>query len=316
MSIETTAGENLWVQKYRPLRVADTILPPEIKTKLQAFVDSGNIPNLLLAGSAGTGKTTAALAMCNELDVDSLLINASKDNGIDVLRTKIFNFASSVSLSGGRKIVILDEADYLSPSAQPALRGLIEEVSKNCGFILTCNFKNRLIEPIHSRFGYISFSMSKDQSITLQAEFFKRVMQILKNESVKANPKVVATIIQKYFPDFRRILNELQLASASGDIDESSLINPADESVDHLFKILKAKDFTQMRKWCADNSDIGATEIFRKLFDHAVDHVESQSLPEFIVQLGEYQYKHAFVADPEINMAAFLTTIMIEVDFK
>lgn len=316
MNIETVDNEQLWVQRYRPSSVADTILPVATKTTLQAFVDQGNIPNLLLAGPPGTGKTTAALAMCNELDVDSIIINASLESGIDTLRSKIFNYATTVSLQGGRKYVILDEADYLSAAAQPALRGLVEDVSSNCGFIMTCNFKNRLITPLHSRFSYVSFNMSKEDTMDMQAQFFKRVMQILKQEEVKANPKVVVTIIKKHFPDFRRILNELQLASASGTIDESALINPVEESVEMLFKILKAKDFNAMRKWCADSADIGATEIFRKLYDKAVDNIKQESLPEFIVQLGEYQYKHAHVADPEINMAAFLTTVMIETECK
>lgn len=316
MNIDVFENEKLWVQKYRPKRVADTILPEEIKEKLQSFVDEGTIPNLLLAGPPGTGKTTAALAMCNEIGADYLLINASLENGIDVLRTKIFNFASTVSLSGGRKYVILDEADFLSPAAQPALRGLVEDVSKNCGMILTCNFKNKLIAPLHSRFSYISFQLNKDQKIGMQAEFFKRISQILKMENVKSNPKVVAGVINRHFPDFRRILNELQLAGANGEIDESALLGSTDETVENLFKILKAKDFKSMRKWVADNSDIGAAEIFRKLYDKAVDYVEPQSLPEFIVQLGEYQYKHSHVADPEINMAAFLTVVMLEVEMK
>lgn len=316
MTIDAIDNEKLWSQRYRPQTIADAILPNATKENLQSFVDAGTIPNLLLHGPAGTGKTTAAMAMCNEIDADFILINASLENGIDTLRTKIFSYATTMSLTGGHKYVILDEADNLSTSAQPALRGLIEEVSSNCGVIMTCNFKNRLIEPLHSRFASVYFNISKQDATDMSTMFMKRVIEILKRENVQYNMKVVASLIKKHFPDFRKVLNELQFAAASGTIDESALLNPIDDSVESLFKILKDKKFHEMRKWVADNADIGATEVFRKMYDVAVDRVKEDSLPDFILQLGEAQFKHAHVADPEINMAAFLTMVMIECEMK
>ena len=316
MSIDSIDNETLWAQKYRPQRIADTILPSTLKATLQSIVDKGTIPNLMFYGPAGTGKTTAAMAMCEEIEADYIVINASLENGIDVLRGKIMSFASTVSLMGGRKYIILDEADYLTQNAQPALRGLIEHVSSNCGFILTCNYKAKLIDPLQKRFEDVVFGMTENESKEMTAQFLKRVVEILKVEKVEANPKVVVSIIKSLFPNFRSILNKLQFAASTGKIDETALVNKIDESIDNLFAILKAKKFAEMRQWAADNADIGSAEIFRKMYDKSIDFVVEQSLPEFIIQLGEYQYKHAFVADPEINMVAFLTTIMIECEMK
>jgi len=309
--------EYLWAQRYRPQVVADTILPENTKNIFQRFVDDKNIPNLLLSGSPGTGKTTAAIAMLDQLDCDYIKINGSLSGGIDTLRVEISNFASAVSFSGGRKYVIIDEADYLTINTQTALRGFIEDYSKNCGFIFTCNFKNRIIEPLRgSRFSVVDFAIEKSERPKLAAQFFKRVMSILKNENIEADPQVVAKIIEKYFPDFRRVLNELQKYAAVGTIDEGILSSKKTESLDEVFSLLKDKKFTEMRKWVADNSDQDANELFRKFYDESLDRIELKSIPGFVIELADYQYKHAFVADPEINLMAFLTSIMVECSFK
>lgn len=317
MALDMKTGELLWVQKYRPQKVADAILPENTKKIFQKFVDDRNIPNLLLSGSPGTGKTTAAIAMLTELECDFITINGSLNGGIDTLRYEIQNFASAVSFSGGRKYVIIDEADYLNAnSIQPALRSFMEEYSRNCGFIFTCNFKNRIIEPLRSRFSEVDFNIDKSEKPKLAAQFFKRTLAILKNENIESDPKVVAKVIEKHFPDFRRVLNELQKYSASGKIDEGIFINLKQESLDTLFDHLKTKNFNEMRKWVAENSDQDATELFRRIYDMASDRVELKSLPGFIVTLADYMYKHAFVADPEINITAFLTEVMIESTYK
>jgi DNA polymerase III delta prime subunit len=316
-NIDSKETEYLWAQKYRPQKVADTILPEKTKNIFQKFVDDKNVPNLLLAGSPGTGKTTAALAMLDQLGCDYIKINGSLNGGIDTLRTEISNFASAVSFSGGRKYVIIDEADYLTVNTQTALRGFIEDYSKNCGFIFTCNFKNRIIEPLRgSRFSVVDFVIEKSERPKLAAQFFKRVMTILKNENVEADPQVVAKVIERHFPDFRRVLNELQKFAAVGSIDEGILSSKKTESLDELFGFLKEKKFTEMRKWVADNSDQDANELFRKIYDESTDRIELKSMPGFVVTLADYMYKHAFVADPEINLVAFLTEIMIETSFK
>jgi len=316
-NIDFKENEYLWAQKYRPQVVADTILPEKTKNIFQKFVDDRNVPNLLLAGSPGTGKTTAAIAMLDQLGCDYIKINGSLSGGIDTLRTDISNFASAVSFSGGRKYVIIDEADFLTINTQTALRGFIEDYSKNCGFIFTCNFKNRIIEPLRgSRFSVVDFAIEKSERPKLAAQFFKRVMSILKNEGITAEPQVVAKIIEKYFPDFRRVLNELQKYSAVGSIDEGILSAKKTESLDELFGFLKEKKFTEMRKWVSDNSDQDANELFRKIYDESLDRIELKSMPGFVVTLADYQYKHAFVADPEINMVAFLTELMVETSFK
>lgn len=316
-TIESKVGEFLWAQKYRPQKVADTILPEKTKRIFQKFVDDNNVPNLLLSGPPGTGKTTAALAMLDELGCDYIKINGSLNGGIDTLRTEISNFASSVSFTGGRKYVIIDEADYLTINTQTALRGFIEDYSKNCGFIFTCNFINRIIEPLRdSRFSVVNFAIEKAERPKLAAQFFKRVIGILKQEDIESDPAIIAKVIEKYFPDFRRILNELQKYAAVGKIDEGIFANTRGESLDELFQFLKEKKFTEMRKWVADNSDQDANELFRKIYDIASDKIELKSMPGFVVVLADYMYKNAFVADPEINLVAFLTEIMIETSFK
>ena len=316
MSLDVKTDELLWVQKYRPQKVADTILPELTKKSFQKFIDDNNVPNLLLAGSPGTGKTTAAKAMLEELGCDYIIINAALNRGIDTVRSEISTFASAISLAGGRKYIILDEADYLTPDAQASMRNLIETFSKNCGFIFTCNFKNRIIAPLRSRLSEVDFSIEKTEKPKLAAQFFKRVLAILKNENVDFDQKVVAKVIERYFPDFRRILNELQKYAGNGRIDEGIFADFKQESIDELFALLKEKNFTSMRKWCADNSDQDANEIFRKIYDTATDKIELKSMPNFVIELADYMYKSAFVADQEINLVAFLTSIMMETSFR
>lgn len=310
------ANEMLWSQKYRPQKVSETILPEKTKKAFQKFVDDGQIPNLLLAGSPGTGKTTAAVAMLKELDCDYILINGSLNGGIDTLRYEITNFASSVSLVGGRKYVIIDEADYLTPATQAALRSFSEEFSKNCGFIFTCNFKERIIAPLHSRFSLVDFGISKDEKPKIAMQFFKRVQTILKDEGVDYDQKVLAKVIEKHFPDFRRVLNELQNYAASGKIDEGIFVNFRQESINKLFEFLQEKNFTEMRKWVAANTDQNMGDLYTKLYSTGLEKVPMSDIAEFVVALGKYQYQNAFVADQELNMVACLTEIMASCDFK
>jgi DNA polymerase III delta prime subunit len=307
----------LWVEKYRPKTVVDTILPDQTKTMFQTFVDQENVPNLILSGSAGVGKTTIARAMLSELDCDYIIINGSMNGNIDTLRNQIQQFASSVSLQGGRKYVILDEADYLNPnSTQPALRNFMEEYSKNCGFILTCNFKNRIIEPLHSRCKPIEFKLTKDDKVQCAAQMFKRACNILQQENVEFDRAVVAEVVKKHFPDNRRILNELQSYSATGRIDSGILSNLQEMTITNLVSSLKDKDFTSVRKWVAENSDGDTTSLFRDLYDKAVDYLKAGSIPQLVLILADYQYKDAFVADHEINITACLTEIMANCEFK
>jgi len=309
--------EFLWSQKYRPNKIRDTILSDELKKTFQQFVDQDNIPNLLLTGSAGVGKTTVAKAMCDELGADYIVINSSMNGNIDTLRTEIMRFASSISFAGGRKYVILDEADYLNPqSTQPALRNFMEEFSKNCGFILTCNFKNRIIEPLHSRCTVIDFKIKGQDKTRLAAQFYKRLCNILTSEEVTFDNKVVAELVNLYFPDWRRIINECQRYSATGAIDSGILANFNQESFKQLLTHMKAKDYKSVRKWVGENSDMDATQFFRAFYDAAWGQVSENSVPGVVITLGEYQYKHSFVADPEINIMAFLTAIMFEVSWK
>jgi DNA polymerase III delta prime subunit len=254
--------------------------------------------------------------MLEELGCDYIIINAALNRGIDTVRSEISTFASAISLAGGRKYIILDEADYLTPDAQASMRNLIETFSKNCGFIFTCNFKNRIIAPLRSRLSEVDFSIEKTEKPKLAAQFFKRVLAILKNENVDFDQKVVAKVIERYFPDFRRILNELQKYAGNGRIDEGIFADFKQESIDELFALLKEKNFTSMRKWCADNSDQDANEIFRKIYDTATDKIELKSMPVLIIELADYMYKSAFVADQEINLVAFLTSVMMECSFK
>jgi DNA polymerase III delta prime subunit len=309
--------EFLWVEKYRPQKIDDCILSLDLKRVFTNIISKGELQNMMFTGTAGTGKTTVARALCNELDLDYIVINGSEESGIDTLRNKIKQFASSVSLSGGYKVVILDEADYLNPqSTQPALRGFIEEFSANCRFILTCNFKNRVIEPLHSRCSVIEFAMPKKERDSLAGQFMQRVQQILAAESINSDPAVLAELIIKYFPDFRRTLNELQRYSNFGKIDSGILVNVSDVSFDSLMNALKVKDFKKMRQWVADNIDTEPAAMFRKLYDNMNDFVEPQSIPQLVLILADYQYKNSFVADHELNMVACLTEVMAGVKFK
>jgi len=308
------SNDFLWVEKYRPKNIKETILPDHLKTIFEKIVETGDMPNMLFSGTAGTGKTTVARVLCNQLNLDYIIINASEDGNIDTLRGKIKQFASSVSLQGGVKVVILDEADYLNPqSTQPALRGFIEEFANNCRFILTCNFKNRIIEPLHSRCGVYEFNTSKKDLASLCAQFLKRSQKILEDEGVHHDQQVIANIIMKFAPDWRRILNELQRYSSGGSIMEVPIKS---NSYIELFKLLKDKDFKSMRQWVSNNIDVDASAIFRGLYDNAMDNLKPESLPQLILILADYQYKHAFVADHELNVVACLTEIMANVEFK
>lgn len=314
--IKKDENQFLWVESYRPKKVEECILPESIKSVFQEYVNNKNIPNLLLTGGPGVGKTTIAKAMCNEIDCDFMMINGSDERGIDVLRTKIKQYASSMSLSGGRKVVIIDEADYLTPEAQAAMRNAIEEFASNCSFIFTCNYKARLIDAIHSRCSVIEFKIKNGNKIKMAAAFMKRAQDILKAEKIKYDANVVAQIIQKHFPDYRRVLNELQRYATKGEIDSGVLNQVADTNLKDLISFLKAKDFTSMRKWVAGNTDADHNKIFRLIYDGLYDSMQSESIPQAVLILGEYQYKAAFVADQEINMVACLTTIMMECTFK
>ena len=307
----------LWVEKYRPKKIADTILPTDLKQTFTEFVNQKEVPNLILAGGPGVGKTTVAKAMLEELGCSYIVINGSMNGNIDTLRNEIKNFASTRSFKGGRKYVILDEADYLNPqSTQPALRNFMEEYSANCGFILTCNFLNRIIAPLHSRCSVIQFKIAASDKPKLAAQFMKRVEMILKTEKVEYDQKVVAELILKHFPDWRRVLNELQRYSATGKIDTGLLANISDVSMKKLMQAIKDKDFSTARKWVVDNLDNDPAVLYRNFFDHAVEYFTPQSVPQLVVLLGEYQYKSAFVADQEINMVAFLTEVMASCEAK
>ena len=307
----------LWVEKYRPKVVADTILPESLKLTFQKIVNGGELPNMLFTGTAGLGKTTIARALCNELGCDFILINGSEEGNIDTLRTKIKQFASSVSLQGGYKVVILDEADYLNPqSTQPALRGFIEEFSNNCRFILTCNFKNRIIEPLHSRCGVYEFNTSKKSMIELCESFMARCKTILDNEKIEYDDKPLAELIMKFAPDWRRVLNELQRYSINGRIDSGVVANLQDKNFDDLFSHLKNKNFKSMRSWVVNNIDTDASAIFRAIYDRMMDKVAPQSIPQLVLLLADYQYKNAFVADHELNVVACLTEVMSDVQFN
>ena len=308
----------LWVEKYRPKTIDDTVLPCDLKAVFQQFVDQKNIPNLILSGSAGVGKTTVARAMLEQLSCDYIVINGSMNGNIDTLRNEILNFASSVSLSGGRKYVILDEADYLNAnSTQPALRNFMEEFSRNCGFILTCNFKNRIIEPLHSRCSVIDFKIPKSATAKLAAQFFKRVTGILENEGIEYDKAVVAEIINKYFPDWRRVLNELQRYSATGRIDSGILANLQEASIKQLVGLLKDKNYTDIRKWAKNNLDTDVNDLFTQFYEFSADGMKDTiNSAQLVLHLAKYQYQNAFVANPEINFLAFLVEVMKDCEFK
>lgn len=308
--------EYLWVEKYRPQKIDECVLPAELKKTFNEMVQGGQLPNLLLAGSAGLGKTTVARALCAELNLDYILINGSEESGIDVLRNKIKQFASTVSLNGGYKVVILDEADYLNPqSTMPALRGFIEEFSNNCRFILTCNFKNKIIEPLHSRCSVIEFNTTKKSLASLAGDFMKRLMFILKTEGVKYHEQTLAELIIRYAPDWRRVLNECQRYSTSGEIPTAILVGMSDQSIAELARHLKAKDFKSMRSWVVNNSTLDSAVVFRKLYDSLYDVVAPSSIPSAVLILADYSYKSGFMADKELNMVACMTELMGNIEW-
>jgi DNA polymerase III delta prime subunit len=312
------SNQMLWVEKYRPHKIEDCILPESIKTTFQEYVNRKEIPNLLLTGSAGVGKTTIAKALCEEVGCDYIVINGSEETGVDNIRVKVKNYASSMSLAGGRKVIIIDEADYLSPNAQAALRGSIEEFAVNCSFIFTCNFKHKIMDAIHSRCSVVEFKLQNGQKAKMATQFFKRVEWLLAEEGVTYDKQVVAAVITKHFPDNRRVLNELQRYSSneSKTIDKGILAAVSDINITELVKALKVKDFGTARKWVTNNVDSDSATILRKIYDNMYDFLKPESIPPAVLVLAKYQYQAAFVADQEINLVACLTEFMIECEFK
>lgn len=305
----------VWMEKYRPQTIDECILPQNLKDTFNGFVKSGELPHMLFCGSAGTGKTTVAKALCRALDYDYILINASDDRNIDTLRTTVKQFASSVSFNGKRKVIILDEADYLNPqSFQPALRGVMEEFSKNCSFILTCNFRNKIIEPLQSRCSVKEFRATKAEKKVLMECCFKRIVKILDSESIKYDGKALAAIVVKYFPDLRRLLNELQSFSKEhGCIDEGILTFAGDLNVSKLYKSLKEKDYVSVREWVVENCDNDPASIYRKIYDHLKQNMKPSSIPLAIVTIAKYM-NHT-VVDQEINLMACLIEIGMSCEF-
>ncbi len=308
----------LWVEEFRPKKVADCILPENIKEVFQGFVNDGQIPNLLLSGGAGVGKTTVTKAMCDEIGVDHLMINGSNEGrNIDTVRTLLQQYCSSVSMSGGRKVVIVDEADYMNAeSVQPALRRFIEEFSSNVSFIFTCNFRNRIISPLHSRCSVIEFVIPRSEKPKLAEQCLERVKGILTEKNVQFEEKVLVELIMKHFPDMRRVLNELQRYSAGGVIDAGILAQIGEVNLNELMKALKEKHFSEVRKWVTQNIDNDPVKIFRKIYDGVHEHLKDTSIPQAVLIIAEYQYKSAFVADQEINLVACLTEMMVDCEFK
>jgi DNA polymerase III delta prime subunit len=306
----------LWVEKYRPAKLQDIILPNSLKQSFQNMLNAGELQNMLFTGTAGLGKTTVAKALCHELDLDYIIINGSEEGNIDTLRGKIKQFASTVSLSGGKKVIILDEADYLNPqSTQPALRGFIEQFSSNCRFILTCNFKNRIIEPLHSRCGVYEFNTTKTDLAKLAQDFMNRMMYILDNEGITYSKSLIAQVIMKHVPDWRRVINEIQRLCINGRLDVNILNIGDSNQYNELLSHLKQKDFKKMRAWVVNNIDIDAAAIFRGIYDRMIDNVKPTSIPQLVLILADYQYKNAFVADHELNIVACMTEIMANVEF-
>ena len=307
----------LWVEKYRPSDIASCVLPDRIEQTFQDIVKAEQVPNMILTGGAGCGKTTVARALCREMELDMMFVNASDESGIDVLRTKIRNFASTVSLNGGNKIVILDEADYLNPSStQPALRGFMEEFAANCRFILTCNFKNRIIEPLHSRCCVVDFRIAPRERQMIASKFLKRGRDILTLEGVEFSDRVVAELIMRNFPDFRKTLNELQRYSSNGKIDAGVLAATGDIGMDVLVKALKTRNFNEIRRWVVENGDKDTTHVFRKIYDGLQESLTTDSIPQAVLVLADYQYKAAFAADQEINLTACLISLAADCAFK
>lgn len=308
----------LWVEKYRPQTIDDCVLPESLKKTFKEFVAQGELPTFLFTGTAGVGKTTVAKALCSEVGAEYIMINGSDEGrSIDTLRTTIKNFASTVSLTDAKKVIIIDEADYMNASSiQPALRSFIEEFSANCRFIFTCNYKNRIIEPLWSRCAVIEFKIPNEEKPKIASAFYRRIADILSFEQVEFDAKVVAELVTKHFPDYRRILNELQRYSVSGKIDTGILLNLSEESYNDLIKAMKAKDYPSVRKWVGKNTDVDTIELFRELYDSATERMEPSTIPDLVLILAEYQYKAAFVADHELNIMAALTEIMVQCKFK
>ena len=307
----------LWVEKYRPRTIEDCILPESIKKTLRDVVSQNKIPNMMFTGTSGIGKTTAARAICNETQADYLIINGSDEGRmIDTLRTKLTQFCSTISLSGSRKVVILDEADYMNAdSVQPAMRNFTERFADNCSFIFTCNYKNRIIEPIHSRCAVIDFSLKNGEKQIIAARFMKRVESILAAESIDYDKEVIAKLVLKHFPDFRRVLNELQRYSTSGEINSGVLANIKEMNLKELIDSLREKNFSKMRQWVVANVDNDPATVYRKIYDELYNVVDKGSIPQAVLTIAEYQYKSAFVADQEINLVACLVELMAECEF-
>jgi DNA polymerase III delta prime subunit len=309
------SNQFLWVEQYRPKKIDHCVLPKELKDYFKSLVEKGEVQNMLFCGSAGTGKTTVARALCEELECDYILINGSEESGIDVLRNKIRQFAATVSFSGGVKVVILDEADYLNPnSTQPALRGFIEEFATNCRFIFTCNYKNRIIPALHSRCAVIDFKIPNDEKPKLASDMFKRLQTVLNEEQIKFDAKALAKVVSKYFPDYRRTINELQRYAQCGFIDEGILVNISDENMSELVDSLKRKDWKSMRAWVVNNLDNEPQMLFRKIYDTLLPH--TNQVPQLVLTIADYQYKASFVSDQEINLVACLTEIMASIEIK
>jgi DNA polymerase III delta prime subunit len=311
--MSTSSTEFLWVEKYRPQVISDCVLPERLKATFTEIVQKGQLHNLILSAGPGTGKTTIAKALCKELGCDWIIVNASEDCGIDVLRQRIKQFASTVSLGGvgsAPKVVILDEADYLNGNVQAALRGFMEEFSANCRFILTCNFKNRIIEPLHSRCAVIDFNITKGELAKSASGFSKRLRKILTDEGVKFDPKLVGELIVKFAPDWRRVINECQRSSTSGELQITALCSAANESIAELVTFVKTKDFKSMRGWVAQHSDIDSTTIFRSIYDGLYEYAQPASIPQAVLIIADYSYKSSFVVDKEINTAAALVELM------
>ena len=308
----------LWVEKFRPDNIDDCVLPVEIKNVLNNIVNTGEVPNLLLFGTSGIGKTTVAKALCNQLGCDWLMINGSNEGRmIDTLRTTITNYASTVSFSGGKKIIIIDEADYMNrESVQPAMRGLIEEFSNNCRFIFTCNYKNKILPALHSRCSVIDFRIKREDKPELAQKFSEVATKILDSEGIKYKPDVVAKLVVRYFPDFRRVLNELQNNAVSGKIDASILDASSNENFNQLVGFLKEKEFSSMRKWVAQNIDNDHVGLYRQVYDSMFSNIKKESVPDAVLIIADYSYKSAFVADQEINMVACLTELMMNSEFN